>query len=727
MRVAIVFPYINDNESIVKYALQMAKRFEAFASVKLIGIGSRQHQPENKAFSFHFAGNSAADYELALHTINSQFDICLLHHDFYGFGLQDGLMTMPFVAGIRIPLVALFHQLNHQASDRQRNIISSIGQYATQALVMSAQSVDVLEHIYKVPREKIRVIEYAIEDYQPLQRDDLRKDLGYWGQQVIVSAGLLQRSDNVNVVIEMISSLRVKYPNILFKHIGVTHPREFASNGEGYRTELNLQIRRLGLQQHVVLENRAMTDVELMSHLEASDIFMDANENADCQLRPAMLMALTAGCVVVSSSFGHSLELLKDKRGEICSFEQLDVLTDKLAVLLNDNRKLSMYRQSARDLGQHFEWQRVAPRYKKILEEVIGLQPRIESQAVNYQLLTPFDNSHLSRLMNPMGVIVSSFQGIPEVASYNLTYNAIALMVCNERYLQLNDNESLDNLNKAVMALNHFWGQKIVSKQVSYDINSDDAAITIAALGCFARQTQNGNHREWARTIVLKNIQTLNASTSTLSLSFIIMGLVDLLTVFPAEELVIKHLKELHQQLALLFEQTVSAEWGWFEDIFTVDTSVHALALLKSSIYLVDNESIGVVEKSIGFLVQKSFEEGYFTSLTSRSKLKTKIRRTDLEQSSSEVMWMALLCLEMGRFTHESDWFEKALQCYLWFLGENSIRRSLYHFESGAVANSIKGNQINQLDGALGTLSFAMAQVVGYESFCMKYLREEMP
>jgi len=726
MRVAIVFPYINDNELIVKYALQMAKRFEAFASVKLIGIGSRQHQAENKAFSFHFAGNSAVDYELALHTINSQFDICLLHHDFYGFGLQDGLMIMPFVAGIRIPLVALFHQLTHLASERQKNIIFTIGQYATQALVMTAQSVDVLEHIFKVPREKIRVIEYAIEDYQPLQRDDLRKDLGYWGQQVIVAAGLLQRSDNVDVVIEMISSLRVKYPNILFKHIGVTHPRELASDGESYRTELNLQIRRLGFQQHVILENRVMTDVELMAHLEASDIFMDANDNTDCLLRPAMMMALTAGCVVVSSSFGHSLELLKDKRGEICSFDQLDILTDRIAVLLNDGRKLNMYRQSARDLGQHFEWQRVVLRYQKILDEVIDLQPRIESQIVNYQLLIPFENKHLTRLMNPMGVIVSSFQGIPEVASYSLTFNALALMVCSHRFHHLGDAESFENLNKAMTALNHFWGSKSASKQANYDINSDDAAITIAALGNFARQTQNANHREWARAIVLKTLPTLNASASTLSLSFIIIGLVDLLSVFPAEDLVLKQLKELHQQLNLLFEQTVSAEWGWFEEIFTADTSVHAFALLKSALYLNDSEVIAVAVKSVEFIVQKSFEEGFYTSLTSRSKLKTKIRRADLEQSSSEVMWIGLLCMEMGRYTRVSDWYEKALQCYLWFLGENSIRRTLYHFESGAVANSIKGNQINQFDGALGTLSFAMAQVVGYESFCMKYLKDEV-
>lgn len=726
MRVAIVFSYINDNELVVKYALQMAHRFKAFASVKLIGIGNRQHCAKTEDDSFLLMENSAAGYELALHTINSQCDICLLHHDFYGFGLQDGLMMMPFAAGLRVPLVTLFHQLSHLANERQRDIVGTIGQYGTLALAMTAQGVDLLEHIYKVPREKIRVVEYAIEDYEPLQRDDLRKNLGYWGQQLIISAGSLQRSDNLGVVIEMISSLRVKYPNVLFKHIGVTNPRELASHGESYRTELNLQIRRLGLQQHVILENREMSDVELLSHLEASDIFMDANENADCQLRPAMLMALTAGCAVVSSAFGHSLELLKDKRGEICSFEQLDVLTDRLAVLLNDNRKLSIYRQSARDLGQHFEWQRIVVRYQKILDEVIDLQPRIEPQVVNYQLLIPFENRHLTRLMNPMGVIVSSYQGIPEVAAYNLTFNAIALMVCSHRFRHLDDAESLENLNKAMMALNHFWGQKSAAKQANYDINSDDAAITIAALGNFARQTQNGHHREWARAIVLKTLPTLNASSSTLSLSFIIMGLVDLLTVFPAEELVLKQLKELHQQLNLLFEQTVSAEWGWFEEIFTTDTSVHALALLKSSLYLNDNESVSVALKSASFIVQKSFEEGYYTSLTSRSKLKTKIRRTDLEQSSSEVMWMGLLCMEMAHHTRVNDWYDKALQCYLWFLGENSIRRSLYHFESGAVANSIKGNQISQFDGALGTLSFAMAQVVGYESFCMKYLKDEV-
>lgn len=721
MRIGFVLPYNNDCEPVERYALQMAHQFESFASVNLIGVGGDFTDSYSQPLACKINKNNSAHYENAMHFINNECDICLIHHSFNVFGLQDGLMILPFVAGLKIPVVTLFHQLSHNPCERQQSIISAIGHYSSISIVMSAQSIDVLEHIYKVPREKIKIMEYGIVDVEIEDRDLLRKQLGYWGKQVLLSFGELQPSMGLHHVIEALSSLRVKYPGVVFKHIGVTHPHELAQNGESYRTELNLLVRRLKLQDHVILENRIVSDQEIMLHLAASDLFVESTTNDDCLHSVPLMKALVAGSAIVSSSFWHAQELLSDKRGSICDFDQVDVLSGRLSNLLNDSRQLNIYRQSARDLGQHYIWNKVLTRYQKLFADVMDCQTVINERNIEFQLLTSLENPHISRLITTHGVVSYSCYGVPDYSNYSLANNALALIALSKRLSHLSDEAGEENLYHVMAALNHFQNQRSLHGFTVQPITSDDLALSVAALGAFARTSGNSLHRDWARGIVVKALPSLNPSSSILSLSFILMGLVDLSIVFPSEEDVFKQIKELHLQLSQLFTENCTSEWHWFEEIFTTDTSVNALALLKSSIYLNDAATVKVAIDSAAFLVRKSFEEGFFMTLTGRSKVKTKIRRTDLEQPATEVMWMGQLCQELMLLDHQPYWEEKALQCYLWFLGENSLRKSLYHPQTGAVANAIKGNQVSVFDGAAGTFAFSIAQITGYESFCLSY------
>jgi glycosyltransferase involved in cell wall biosynthesis len=721
MRIGFVFSYVADNDPLGVYALQMAKQLSAIADIHLIGIGNAPKQEFDAELSMYISRHEASHYEHALYYINQHCDICFIHHHHQAFGLYDGQMVLPFVAGLKKPVVTLFHQLNHNPSAQQQMIVSSLGNYSVASVVMSMQSVEVLEHIYKVPRERIRLIEYGLIDWEPSDREALRHKHNLWGKQVILAVGELTPSSGIHQVIEALSSLRVKLPNIVFKHIGITHPYCLNAEGQEYRTSVNMLVRKLGLSDYVILDNICLTDIELMEQLTACDVFVEPVTDDDCLHSASLVKALAAGSAIVSNSFWHAQELLSDNRGEMCAFNQMDILSERLAILLHDERRLAVYRQSARDLGQHYAWSKVIPRYQKVFDEVVDNQILVKESRVDFQLLVSLHNKHLSRLVSQNGIIGQSCFGVTEGESNQLKDNALALMAFAARYRHLKDDKSREDLMLAMSALNrqqHQWASRYVSVE---SVENEDIAFCIAALGYFIRMVQNTSQREWARGIIIKAFPLVNVSSSTLSLAFVLSGLIDLLMVFPSEDNIYKHVKELHLSLNKLLAESQTSEWGWFENIFTANTAVHALALMKTSLFLNDAVALKTSTEQAAFIIEKAFEEGFYLSLTGRSKVKTKVKRTDLEQTAIDTIWMGLLCREMAMVNRQTKWMERAFQCYLWFLGENSLRKPLYHAQTGAVSNSIRGNQVSVYDGAQGTFSFAVVQMMAYEMFCCKY------
>jgi hypothetical protein len=69
-------------------------------------------------------------------------------------------------------------------------------------------------------------------------------------------------------------------------------------------------------------------------------------------------------------------------------------------------------------------------------------------------------------------------------------------------------------------------------------------------------------------------------------------------------------------------------------------------------------------------------------------------------------MAMILLYNQMFQVTKKRDNIEKMFKCYLWFLGENSLRLPLFDHETQGCCDGLEANGVNRNQGAESTLAY---------------------
>ena len=65
-----------------------------------------------------------------------------------------------------------------------------------------------------------------------------------------------------------------------------------------------------------------------------------------------------------------------------------------------------------------------------------------------------------------------------------------------------------------------------------------------------------------------------------------------------------------------------------------------------------------------------------------------------------------LLYHQLFKITKETEYLEKMFKCYLWFLGENSLRLPLYDHETKGCCDGLEETGINRNQGAESTLAY---------------------
>ena len=70
---------------------------------------------------------------------------------------------------------------------------------------------------------------------------------------------------------------------------------------------------------------------------------------------------------------------------------------------------------------------------------------------------------------------------------------------------------------------------------------------------------------------------------------------------------------------------------------------------------------------------------------------------------------MIAACLEASRLTGNERWTEHAGRAFNWFLGQNTLRQSLYDDSTGGCRDGLHEDRVNENQGAESTLSYLLA------------------
>ena len=255
-------------------------------------------------------------------------DLVCLQHEYGIYGGAAGHHILALLRRLKMPLVTTLHTVLREPDANQRAVLEEIAELSDRLVVMSELAAQLLRDVYEVPDGKIDVIPHGVPD-MPFMDPNYFKDLfGTEGKSVLLTFGLLSPNKGIENVIRALPAILAKHPNVVYVVSGVTHPHIRKREGERYREGLQALAEQLGVSEHLILNNRFVSEEELIEHVGSADIYITPYRQEAQVVSGTLAIALGAGKAIISTPYWHAKELLAEKRGVIVPFDSPDAIAE---------------------------------------------------------------------------------------------------------------------------------------------------------------------------------------------------------------------------------------------------------------------------------------------------------------------------------------------------------------------------------------------------------------
>lgn len=671
------------------------------------------------------------------HVNNSGVDVVVLQHEFGIFGGESGIYILPFLNRLKVPYIVTFHTVLREPSFTQQLIVREIARHAQKVIVMSKLAINFLTNLYEVNEDKMMLIPHGVPDFSSLHIDDKKLPDIMRYRKVLFTFGLLSRNKGIETVIKALPAVISRHPDTLYIVAGKTHPAVLRHAGEEYRDSLEALISELKLEDHVLFVDKFLSEDDLFAYLRHSDIYITPYLSEAQITSGTLTYALGAGAAVLSTPYWYAQELLDEGRGKLFGFSQHNELGQIINNLLDDELALEELRSKAADYGAELQWSRVGARYRNLMRRIHST-PR---SAVNNTRLMPdasqmppLNLSHIKRLTDDTGIVQHAKYGIPNLKEgYCLDDNARALMLTIMAHQMRKTKEAQDLLPIYLSYIHYmqtpdgnFRNFLSFSRQYLDEVGSEDSfGRTIWALGYLIRYAPNNSYREFASELFHRSFQHFAALEHLRGRANAIIGVCHYLNYHPSDEGKFAALNTLIKPIVDAWEQNSHADWKWFEKTMTYDNGILPLALLHAA-EVTGNETwktIGL--ESLAFLEEVTMSQGYFTPVGNDGWYTEGGECPVFDQQALETMAMVLVYQQAHALTGNRGYLQKMFTCYKWFLGENTLRISLYDAETHGCCDGLEKDGLNRNQGAESTLAYFISHLAVLKSSEMAVPRQE--
>lgn len=669
------------------------------------------------------------DYVKAAKFINgSGADICVLEHEFGIFGGLHGVYILALLHRLEIPLIVTLHTVLKTPSYNQKIILHEICKMANTVTVMSHKAIEFLTSIYEVPKEKIVFIEHGVPD---IHFNQLQSKQGFKleNKKLLLTFGFIGRNKGIETVIKALPEVVKKHPDVLYMVLGKTHPHVLRHAGEEYRNYLMRLVKSLGLGEHVFFQNEFINQQSLFKYLSASDIYITPYLNESQITSGTLSYAVGAGSAVISTPYWHAEELLAEGRGRFFNFSDSEALSTILMELLDNPDALKELRAKASDYGRKITWPKIGGKYIDLAQKIINETPAVvvkKETILDPLILPPFSLAHIRRLTDDTGIIQHAKFGIPNLKEgYCLDDNARALLMVLMAYKQKKDSWALE-LSPIYLSYIHYMQNKdgtfrnFLSFNRNYldEVGSDDAfGRTIWALGYLLGHAPNDAYYQSGRLVFFDAAPNFEKLKSIRGIANTIIGISYYLRSNPGDEGMIVQLRKLAATMIRQYNDNTSDEWKWFEPVLSYDNGMLPLALLHAAEILSDNKIEEVALASMNFLTETTLKGDYLSIIGSDEWYKKDGKRSRFSQQPIDAMAMVLMFHQAFHLTGDKEYLKKLFTSFMWFLGENELRLSLFDFETKGCCDGLEHYGVNRNQGAESSLAYLIAHLTVLEAF----------
>lgn len=293
-----------------------------------------------------------------------------IQHEYGLFGGDRGEWLIDLLQAVEKPVALTLHTVLPEPDEIMLRVTRELCRYATTVVVLSETGRDLLARVYHVDPERVRVIHHGVPDVPFRSTDSAKASFGIGQRTVISTFGLINRGKGLEFAIEAMRSVVDRHPEALYLILGETHPVVRRQEGESYRESLQQLVRDLGLQNNVQLIDKYLDFDELVSYLEATDIYLTPYLNPTQIVSGTLAYAVGCGKAIVSTPYLYAEEVLANHRGFLCNFRDAKSIAHTVTALLDDPALRRSTERRAYRFGRQMTWPHVAAEYGKLFAEL---------------------------------------------------------------------------------------------------------------------------------------------------------------------------------------------------------------------------------------------------------------------------------------------------------------------------------------------------------------------
>jgi glycosyltransferase involved in cell wall biosynthesis len=672
---------------------------------------------------------SQEDYLKAAKHINiSGADVCVLQHEFGIYGGQNGVYILPLLHKLELPLIVTLHTILKNPSYNERAVLQEIGKMAQKIVVMSQKAITFLTDIYDIPKEKIALIEHGVPDIEPTPIKS-KKEFKLENKKVLLTFGFIGRNKGIETVINALPGVVKKHPTVIYIILGKTHPNIIRHSGEEYRIYLMRLVKNLQLENNVLFLNEFIEVQSLFKYLSATDIYITPYLNEAQITSGTLSYAIGVGSAVLSTPYWHAQELLANGRGKLFDFGNSEQLSETINELLDQPVELNKLKRNAFEYGRNIRWSKTGENYLGLLEKTLKTDYHVakkKKSVLDFLILPPFSLAHINRLTDDTGIIQHAKFGIPNLKEgYCLDDNSRALLMVLMAYRQMKDDRALE-LSPIFLSYIHYMQNKdgtfrnflSFSRNFLDEVGSEDSfGRTIWALGYLLAFAPNDAFFQTGRLVFFNAIPNFEKLKSIRGIANTMIGVCYYLDANPSDDSMIEQLRKMAYILLEHYRKNETEDWKWFESLLAYDNGILPLALLKAAGFLNDNSITEVALSSMSFLSKQTMKDDCLSIIGNKKWYKKDGERSVFAQQPVDAMAMVLMYHQAYKLTRDKEYLNMLYKSFLWFLGENDLRMSLYDFETKGCCDGFESYGVNRNQGAESSLAYLISHLTVLQAY----------
>jgi glycosyltransferase involved in cell wall biosynthesis len=734
-RIAVVGNYLPRRCGIATFTTDLCDALHAeYGTTELLALpvnDSEEGYDYPARVRFELSEDNLASYRQAADFLNfSNVDLVCLQHEYGIFGGRAGGHILELLRRLRMPFVTTLHTVLREPTPDQRAVMEEIATLSDRLIVMSQQSVEILQEVFDVPREKIDLIPHGIPDL-PFTDPNFYKDgFGTEGKDVLLTFGLLSPNKGIENVIQALPKILSRHPDVVYMVSGVTHPHILRREGDKYRDSLQALTKDLGVESNVIFRNRFESPQDLVELIGAADIYITPYKHKAQVVSGTLAYALSAGKAIISTPYLHAIELLNGERGALVPFDDPEAIAEKTIALLDDETGRHAMRKRAYLYARDMVWNRVAQKYMQSFERIYNERlrnPRATFSAQNTEKaldrLPAIKLDHLYRMTDHTGIVEHAVFVVPNYPEgYTTDDNARALIVTTLlEDLGIRAPDGWVDLPSRYLAFLWYAFDPLTKRFrncLGYECqwqepegSEDSHGRALWGLGTVLGRSKNAGLRGAAGRMFELAVPAAVEFKSPRACAFAVLGLQEYLDSFPGDRAALTASDALANRLLNAYRSNRSDGWKWFENGLAYSNARLPQALIRAGRRAANDEMVSAGLEALDWLVsiQRCEVKGHFVPIGSQGFYSKTTEKARFDQQPVEACAVVSACLQAFRASGKGRWRKEAWSAFNWFLGDNDLQIALYDPTTGGCRDGLHPDRANENQGAESTLSFLMA------------------